>query len=425
MKRIVITGGSLNGNSGAEAMLNTVIRRIQEVLPNAEFGIFTPYYKDDNLLWRHNVPEKIKLIDASPLILLIKIFPLSIIAGFFKIIRFKNAIKIFPKSIRFIWQADACIDIAGVSFIDNRLKFLPFNILSIYPAFLMRVPVIKYAQATGPYNNIINRIFARHCFKKCEHVFARGDKTFQYLQSLKIPKQKYSLSTDIAFCGKPGDSFISKMPHFDVFISEITSNKKNNKKIIGVCPSSVIYSQSLKQGFQYVDFMTDLCIKLIEKDYHVVLFANATKAHKPNTYRNNDIPLIIQISDRIKSPNISSYKGNLNADEVKTIIESVDFCLVSRFHAMIFALTLKKPLFVIGWSHKYKEVMNQFGLSKYIVDYKSSNMDEILSVVDYICLNMHYIETVIEKHLETVKTISYQQVKYTLNLLMNSRSDVY
>jgi colanic acid/amylovoran biosynthesis protein len=42
------------------------------------------------------------------------------------------------------------IDLAGVSFIDGREKFLPFNILTILPAMLLGVPVVKFAQAMGP-----------------------------------------------------------------------------------------------------------------------------------------------------------------------------------------------------------------------------------------------------------------------------------
>ena len=36
--------------------------------------------------------------------------------------------------------------------------------------------------------------------------------------------------------------------------------------------------------------------------------------------------------------------------------------VTSRFHAMISALVERTPLLVVGWSHKYGEVLAQFGL---------------------------------------------------------------
>ena len=43
--------------------------------------------------------------------------------------------------------------------------------------------------------------------------------------------------------------------------------------------------------------------------------------------------------------------------------------LTSRFHAMISALAERTPLLVIGWSHKYAEVLAPFGLADLALAY--------------------------------------------------------
>jgi colanic acid/amylovoran biosynthesis protein len=417
-KRVAIIGGSLNGNSGAEAMLNTVIRKIEQNFPQAEFGIFTPYYKDDAILWKDDLFKKISLIDASPIKLVFLIFPLSILAGFFKSNGFNRFKNLFPEPIRYLWKSDVCIDISGVCFIDNRMLFLPFNILSIYPSFLMQVPVIKYAQATGPYKNKINRIFAKHCLKKCQHIFARGTKTFQYIHDLKIPETHYSLSTDVSFCSDIGDCLTVNNPSLEVFLADILRKKEAGKILIGLCPSSVIYENLKKMGTCYSDFLTKLTNSLLSnKNYHIVFFANATKEHKPQTFRNNDLPLIVEIAGKISASTISAYTANVNADGVKSIINCLDLCVVSRFHAMIFALTLKKPVFVIGWSHKYMEVMEQFELGEYAVDFRDTNINEIKDIIVNMVEKKEMIEELIANHIDQARSVASGQIDFTQKLL--------
>jgi len=48
----------------------------------------------------------------------------------------------------------------------------------------------------------------------------------------------------------------------------------------------------------------------------------------------------------------------------------MDVVPVSRFHAMVGALSLAVPASVLDWSHKYAEVMARFGLEVNVIDYK-------------------------------------------------------
>ena len=251
MKKVAIVGGSLNGNSGAEAMLVTTIARVRDNYGDCKFGIFTPYYKDDSMIWSPEDHENIELINYSPIQLALIIFPLSIVAAFFKFLRLKVLKKLMPKAVQFLWNTDLLVDVGGVSFIDSRITFLPFNVLNIYPGFLFKIPVIKMAQATGPYKKKLNRIAARHCLKKCNQIFARGDKTYAYIEELGIAKEKFSLSTDIAFCNKQGDSLTKENEGLNEFIKSIQLNQQTK---IGICPSTVVEKISLKDNIDYAGF---------------------------------------------------------------------------------------------------------------------------------------------------------------------------
>ncbi|MCF8361001.1 MAG: polysaccharide pyruvyl transferase family protein [Prolixibacteraceae bacterium] len=422
MKRIVITGGSINGNSGAEAMLVTTIKRLQELYPDAQFGIFTPYYRDDLFIWNQSLyNQNLHLFDSSPFKLVFVLFPCSVIAGILKKLRLNRFKRLFPKSLQFLWKADVLIDIAGVSFIDNRLLFLPFNILSIYPAFLLNIPVVKFAQATGPHHKTLNHASARHVFHKCQYIFARGKNTYQHLKSLGIRESQFSLAPDIVFCNKNGDSLPIDNGLQQRFVNTLKNIKTQKRQLIGVCPSSVVERASHNKGIDYQDFLQNLILELIDKGYFPVIFPNATKEHKPGTRRNNDIPLIHDLVNKLnlKTPenSYSFFANNLNADGVKQIIQQTDICIVSRFHAMIFALILSKPVLVLGWSHKYREIMEQFHLEKYVADYQSLKSEAIINLIREISQNTEQINKQIKDHIEIIKKDSYKQIQYTADLI--------
>lgn len=422
MKRIVITGGSINGNSGAEAMLVTTIKRLQVFYPDAQFGIFSPYYRDDLFIWNQTTyNQNFHLFDSSPFKLVFVLFPCSVIAGMLKRIRLEWFKRFFPKSLQFLWNADVLIDIAGVSFIDNRLLYLPFNVLSIYPAFLLTIPVVKFAQATGPHHKTLNYASAKHVFQKCQYIFARGTNTYQYLKRLGIRKSKFSLAPDIVFCNKNGDSHPIENNVQHDFIQTLKSIKKHKGVLIGVCPSSVVERASHNKGLDYQKFLLDLIFELIDKGYFPVIFPNATKEHKPSARRNNDIPLINDLVDKLNFKTAENsytfFANNLNADGVKQIIQETDICIVSRFHAMIFALILSKPVLVLGWSHKYKEVMEQFHLEKYVVDYLSMEKEVIVNLIHEISQNTKQISKQIKGHIVTIKKDSYKQIQYIADLI--------
>lgn len=94
-----------------------------------------------------------------------------------------------------------------------------------------------------------------------------------------------------------------------------------------------------------------------------------------------------------------------------------DLNIVSRFHAMIASLTLCKPLVVMGWGHKYQEVMNQFELNDYVFDYKKNDpamlVDKIVSALN----SREFIEDCIRTKLPVIQEKSFRQFEYLFKIL--------
>ena len=185
---ISIIGGTITGNKGAEAMLASAIGNLEKK-GFIKFNVFSYYPKEDKKL---NKKNNLFIYSSTPLYLVFILFPLSVLFSFFQKINFQYFNNIFPESILALSKSKYLYCIAGVSFIDGREKFIPFNMLTLLPAIFMRVKVIKLAQAMGPFNNYINKFFAKIILSKCFHIYCRGRNTFNNVASL-LKNKKNSL----------------------------------------------------------------------------------------------------------------------------------------------------------------------------------------------------------------------------------------
>ena len=186
MKKFVITAGTLSGNRGAEAMVTICIQKIKFYHPNAIICIATYYPKED--LKELNKPffkkfENVYIYSLTPFSLIFKYLPLAIIAKILPFLK-NNQFSHFG-SILNLLNTDLVLDVAGVSFIDGREKFLGYNVLSILPFLIHKINVIKLPQALGPFNNKINYLTAKFFLNKCERVYCRGRLSLQYTEQIK------------------------------------------------------------------------------------------------------------------------------------------------------------------------------------------------------------------------------------------------
>ncbi len=62
------------------------------------------------------------------------------------------------------------------------------------------------------------------------------------------------------------------------------------------------------------------------------------------------------------------YHEEMDAEQIRAFIGKCRFLVASRFHAMIGSLEQKVPVLLIGWSHKYQEVLDMFELGQYAID---------------------------------------------------------
>lgn len=420
MKTVCIVGGSFTGNHGAEAMLITCIRRIREHAPDTHFIVMTPCIKADRAVLRD---ASITLISSTPVSLVFSLFPLSLLGALLSWCKIRALTRIVPASIQRLMAADLYIDIAGVSFMDGRLLFVPYNVFSLMPALLLQIPIIKCAQALGPFNNRFNRLCARFCLSRCTRIFARGEDTLKNLMALGLPSDLYSLSTDVAFCHLQGDSLTQEQPEYSrALLASLDTHITSGARLIGICPSSLLAApRSTREA--YITFIAYLTTQYAQPPYHVVLFPHATREENIATYRNNDLRVIRDVQQRVHShAHITYVDKNIHADDIKRIITRCDIAVVSRFHAMIAALTTYTPVCVLGWSHKYREVMALCGMDDMIVDYHTTSRQDISARIDTLLSQRTEYHQKIKAHMPHVQQMAREQFDYIYTHLTPPRA---
>jgi len=377
--RFSLIAATIHGNRGAEAMLETSIGRIRDRFPDARFSVFSYYPEKDAQLIRDSA---VSVRKSTPAYLVLVLFPMSLLAAPFA--RFLGRVPgFFPRSVRELAESRALVDLAGVSFIDGREKFLPFNILTILPAMLLGTPVFKLAQAVGPFKKRINR-FAARLLKHCALVVARGDVTESHLAQINFPADKTLAAPDVAFLFESRDSLSDEgAEEASALAARASELRAAGRAVVGLCPSAVLLGKAEEEGWDYVGFMAAVASGLIADGHSVLLFPNATRAGSVKR-RNNDLPVIAAIAERVgdaAGENVLAVRGDVNAAALRVVLEACSVAAVSRFHAMVGTLAIGVPVCVVGWSHKYLEVMKQFGLEEFVFDYSAHDPEALRAVV--------------------------------------------
>jgi polysaccharide pyruvyl transferase WcaK-like protein len=418
MKEVSIIAATFYGNRGAEAMLSTTMAEIKARYSGAlRFNVFSYYPVKDAALVSDS---DIVVFSSKPAYLVLVLLPCAVFYRLLGLLGLKKVMEFLPNSVGALARSRMLICLAGVSFVAGRAKFLPFNIATILPAILLGVPVIKFAQALGPFGGFLNRLAARTFLKHCAQIFTRGECTHKHLTELLGSNLNYERADDVAFLFKPEycKSIPSEGLEEDLF--KLKSLRSNGQLVVGVCPSIVVAKRARASGWDYAQSIAHLIDDLVGKGCVVALYPNATRGEDMDKTHNNDLPLLEGIEHKLlpeSARNIAKFTGSLNAAQIHKIINSCDVHVVSRFHAMVAALSSGIPVLVIGWSHKYLEVMERFEQEDMVIDYKQGGQEDVSKLLDQLRDDRVRRALTIVNALSEVKKLSQRQLDFTAQLL--------
>jgi len=236
--------------------------------------------------------------------------------------------------------------------------------------------IVFLPQAFGPFTEplAIDRI--KIVYENADVIFAREKISYKFLIDLFGESKKIILKPDFTNLLKPSVPLVE-------FIED--------KKYVCVIPNlKMITATSADVSGGYVSYMTRLCQFLIDKGEDLVLLNHEGKGDE-------------EIIDKIQSG--LSKKAlkltNLNALEVKAVIGKMKLLVSSRFHGVVSGLSQGVCTFATGWSHKYPELLSDYGVPNNLLDiHDFSSTQTILTEALKGTDTIHHVKEEIIKELE-------------------------
>lgn len=348
---LAIVGGSFSGNKGAAAMTQSVADGARSA-GDVQVRVFSPYPDADRAL------THFEIVDFRPVTMLL-MMPLAV-ASLLTGRRWR------PKrgSAGALAGASVVADVSGVAFMSGRgVVTLVYNVLLVLLPWAFGVPVVKIAQALGPFRGL-TRVAALLSLRTVEWIGLRGAETAANVARLNL--RNAEPAADVAFLLSPTEDEVKQ-----------AQDLMRGRTPTLVIPSVVVEEACRRVDIDYSARMVSLLSRLRDAGHDVVVLAHSAREGAP-AGRTNDLFLCRDIAG---SAGVDLIDSELSAGVLRAIISGGRLLIASRFHAMISGLATSRPTFVVGWSHKYAEVLSEFGLDEYAVDFRQLTDDSLLDTV--------------------------------------------
>jgi colanic acid/amylovoran biosynthesis protein len=356
--RVATIGAALSANKCAAAMLRTVVEVLPEHLGPCRFAVLSTYPDADG---PRADQASTRVVPLRPVELVFPVLPLLLLGWLVRRLGGSDRAVAWHPAVRALTTADVVVDLAGVSFVDGRgMPILGYNVLMTGAGLLSGTPVVKCAQALGPFRGRLNRLAARLVLPRVATVVARGERTRTHLDDLGL--SNVDEAADLAFLLPVGED-------------DRTAARAALRAVgveghyVTVVPSAVVEGYAAARGLDYPQLLARSCERLAaDTGGPVVVLAHSARPGAPAS-RMNDLPLVRAIGDHARDPRVVALAEDLEPAVLRSIIGAGEVCVTSRFHAMVAALAETVPVLVVGWSHKYGEVLHDVGLDGWALTY--------------------------------------------------------
>lgn len=391
-RRVAVLGAAFSANKGAASMLVALIQNLPRHVGPCEFAVLTTYPRDDR---SEPLPAGVEIVDAAP----VKLAAMFVLAA---LARLTGPLGIEPRlfcrfeAMRRVAAADVVVDMAGISFAARRgIPTLGYNVIMTSMPLLLGRPVVKVAQALGPFHEPLNRLAARVVLPRLRAICARGEATERNLEELGL--SNVVRAADLAFS-------ITPTAEDEARADQLLGSFRGG---IVILPSAVVHRYAGRQGRDYPGIMAAFVDAITARgDHNVVLLSHSVRTgERPG--KMNDVPVCEEIFRRLSHrEGCLLITDNLPPAVLRAIVASAVVAVTSRFHAMISALATRTPVLVVGWSHKYQEVLDEFDISGCSLDFSELDRNVLVERLDDVLGRRAELIEAIERHLPAVSARS-------------------
>ena len=370
--RVGVIGAAVSANKGAASMFYGLVDGLASEAAPLHIELLTTYPSDDRAsLDTTSLPGGVDVTirDASPVRLL-----LAFIVAL--PIRLLDRIGIpigpfgFNRLVRSVRSTDVVVDLAGISFADGRgVPLLGYNsVMSLFP-HLAGARVVKGSQALGPMRKPATRFAAGIVLPRMAMICARGSRTRSHLDQMGLTNVVDA--ADISFLMSTG-----------VVPDGLPAHPDDGHVRIVVMPSSVVDGYAARSGIDHIGVLASTIERLSTEGHEVIVVPHSYRSNGERS-RMNDGPIVSDLEAAVPPEAASFINVDLDPRSLRAIAGSADLVITGRFHGMVSSLEVGTIPVVIGWSHKYGEVLDQFGVPDQGIAVEDLTSDRLVTLVEH------------------------------------------
>jgi len=357
--RILVTGLCMQGNKGGPALALSLKKQIRKYIPKASFVFSVPPGEEYQYEVKWASEYKVEVVadfgykDIVP--------PFA-----FKSIGSKK--KRVTAWIRALRESDVVVDLSGISYVgppvgSNRAVLLGSRFRHFLFSKLLGKKFLAWTQSYGPLSSTVVRALARIDLGMQPIVFCRGEDCAAEVKRL-LPYKRVLSFPDVA-----------TILHYDrnwgkKYLEGNFNMSHNNKKLVTVSPSAVIYSRQVTSSGenQYINDMMSVCTYLVGRDYFVLIVPHTYRVGC-NDPRRNDYAVGRIIVERMGiTRSVAMVEEDFSPMQLKSIISNAYLHIGGRYHSIVGALSCGVPSLSVSWHPKYRDIMRMYGSEKFVVD---------------------------------------------------------
>lgn len=390
-RKIVLFGLFGIGNLGNEATLWVTLHHLRRRLPAAdvacvcdalpafanEYGVVGLPFDPLRVRGAHYIPTR-----------LLRSAYLATATLVTEPLRRRSAIRSFEGADQFVLVGTGALDDLGEAPWGMPTRLLRWSRV----AQLSHASVHLLAVGAGPIHNAISRYLMARAVSNADVRSYRDDYSREYMARLGVRSEADKVVPDLVFA-------------FPREWSPAWRNASSPPRVIGVGVMAyfgwnVVGARGREIYVGYVTKLAAFVRGLLDDGYHVRLLIGERRTDARTVQDLLEAIGPLASPERVVAADIQSVQDVLNE------IMHTDIVVASRFHNLVSALALGRPVVSLGYSAKFEALMQEMGLDGYCQSIEDIDVDRLREQVRHLA----------SRHAEVARTVTSKAEEYRLRL---------
>lgn len=255
-------------------------------------------------------------------------------------------------------------------------------------AKVCRCKILFVSVGAGPVYSTLGKYFVKSALSLADFRSYRDNASLEYLKRIGFKTNSDGIYPDLVF------SLPKAMLPFG-------GNKKGKRSIIGLglMPYTGKYSVAKPSDAIYQEYLENLVTFtqwLLVHDYDIRLLIGEVTDRSAS----EEFKLLLKASLGVYDEQRVIDQPALSLEQLLPQIAATDIVVATRFHNILLALLLNKPVISISFHHKCTSLMSEMGLSEYCHDINHMNADRLIEQFQDVERNAEKLKTVIRQKVE-------------------------